>query len=432
MKHRLFFLSLFFPFVLAAQENLTIQDAIAIALKNNYSILISKNNVEIAHNDNTAGNAGMLPSVDGIAGTSNTTNNLKQNYSDNRTVDKSGVSNSSTSAGVFLNWTLFNGMGMFATKNKLEELEAQGTIDFKRDVENLVQQVISSYYGVVQRQELLDAIKINIAIDSERVAIAQLKLDAGSGSRLDLLQARVDLNEQLSNQMRLANSWANNKDSLNYLLARQPGTPFSITDSIIIGYNASPEQLRKTVPENNYEIQSYVREKNISMYSLKELNAQRYPVIGFAGAYDYSKDKNAAGFLLLNQSTGFNYGLTLRWNLYNGSNTNRQIKNARLNLSSSGFYLEDLKLKVSAELEKALRDFQNNLQILALEQENILLARENLDVAFERFRSGLYTSLQLKDAQLSFQDAQIRLVQIQYASKLSETELMRLNGELVK
>jgi outer membrane protein TolC len=377
------------PLLTSAQERLTLQDALGIALKNNYNILIAKNTAEIARNDNTAGNAGMLPSVEADASANKTVNDLNQEYTDGRTVDKNGVNITTSTAGVTLNWTLFDGLAMFATKNKLEELAAQGEINFKIQLETTVQNVITAYFDVAQRQILIDAIAINIAIDSERVALAQARLDAGSGARLELLQAKVDLNEQLSARMKLVASWENGKDNLNYLLSRKPGTAFIVADSIVITYKSNPEQLRSSVLQNNFMVQSSARERNISLYSLKEMKALRYPSIDFSTGYNYLNNKSAAGFLLVNQNTGYTYGLGLRWNLFDGGNVSRQIKNARLNLASSGFYEEDTKLQISTQLEKAMRDFDNNMQMLALEQDNILLARENLDVAFERFPQRL-------------------------------------------
>ena len=135
---------------------------------------------------------------------------------------------------------------------------------------------------------------------------------------------------------------------------------------------------------------------------------------------------------MLNQSNGFNYGLSLSWNLFNGFSVNRQVKNAKLLYESSDFRIKDKQLQVSAALEKALRDFSNNVSILVLEEENILLAKENLEVTFERFRNGLSNTRELKNAQLSFQNAEMRLVQTQYAAKVSDTELMRLNVESLK
>jgi outer membrane protein len=416
----------------SAQESLSLNDAIGIALKNNYSILIVKNDVSISSNNNTMGNAGMLPSVTATGTVSETMNDLNQKYTDGRLVDSKGVVTSNANAGVALDWTLFDGFRMFIEKNRLSELAVHDTLNYKIEIENTVEDVIGAYFRVVQQKKLVDAIDIIIAIDSERVALAQTRLDVGSGARLDLLQAKVDLNEQLSTKMRLVATLAEYKDQLNYLLSRNAGTDFNISDSITITYQPSANAMRSSVAANNNSIQAAKSDQRVSLLQWKETKSLRYPVLDFFTGYNYAKTKSEAGFLLQSQSNGFNYGLSLGWNLFDGMNVNRQVKNAKLLYQSSDFRVKDMQLQINIALEKALRDFENNRNILALEQENILLARENLDVAFERFRTGLSSSLELKNAQLSFQDAEVRLVQAQYAAKVSETSLMKLNGELVK
>ena len=321
---------------------------------------------------------------------------------------------------------------MFAAKNRLEEIAAKGELNFKIELETTVQNVIAAYFDVVQRQILIEAIEINIAIDSERVVLAQTKLDVGSGARLDLLQSKVDLNEQISTKMRLVATLAEYKDQLNYLMSRKPGTDFTISDSIVITYQPSPEMLRNSVPQQNRSVLAAQSDQRNSLLLWKETKSLRYPVLDLYAGYNYNRNKSEAGFLLLNKTTGYNYGISLGWNIFDGFNVTRQVKNAKLEYQNSDFRLKDMQLQINVQLEKALRDFENNLNILELEQENILLARENLEVAFERFRTGLSNSLELKNAQLSFQDAEVRLVQAQYASKISETSLMKLNGELVK
>jgi outer membrane protein TolC len=321
---------------------------------------------------------------------------------------------------------------MFATKNKLAEIEGKGEITYKIQVENTVQQVIAAYFNVAQQQKLIDAINVNISIDSERVALAQTKLEIGSGSRLDVLQGRVDMNEQISSLMKQQALLEESKDNLNYLLSRKVGTAFTVKDSIVISYNLPADSLRSSIMQTNYSILSAQRDQRISMWGLKEAQSLHLPTVGFSAGYNYLRTSSQAGLILLNQNNGYNYGVNLNWNLFNGFDVSRQVKNARLSYASSGYYLDDIKYQVNTALEKAIRDFNNNINIFHLEQSNILLAQENLDIALERFRSGLSNSLELKEAQRSFQDAEVRLVQIQYQSKLSETELMKLNGELVK
>jgi outer membrane protein len=420
------------PAAVMAQQPLSLQEAIGIALQNNYAVRLAGNAAQAARNDNTAGHAGFLPAVSAGGTASEAVSDLNQEYADNRVVDKSGVNASSLSGDVTLTWTLFDGMQMFASKGRYAELAAKGELAVKGQMEQTVQDVIAAYFAVAQVQKLIDALEVNISIDSERVALALARLNTGSGSRPELLQARVDLNEQLSARMRQVALRESSLDLLNYQLAKPPGTAWQLTDSVRITYVVTPELLRSSVMQRNVSVLSAEHDQRISLYSLRETQAQRYPQLDFSTGYTYGHTTTDAGFLLRNTNNGYRYGLTLRWNLFDGMNVNRQVKNARLEVESAGLSLDDIRLRVSSQLENAIRDFRINMEQLALEEENILLARENLDVAFERFRSGLYTSLQLKDAQLSYQEAQSRLVQVQYAAKLSETELMRLNGELVK
>jgi len=432
---RRIFSFIFFLFIFTAsiaQESLSLNDAISLALKNNYSILIYANEQSIGANNNTPGNAGMLPSVTAVGGFNETVNDLEQNYTDGRVIDRKGVQVTSANAGVSLDWTLFDGFRMFIAKNRLAEMAMRDTLEYKLEIENTIVDVIAGYFRVVQQQKLIGAIDIIIAIDSERVVLAQTRLDVGSGARLDLLQAKVDLNEQVSTKMRLVAGQADNKDQVNYLLSRKPGTDFIVSDSIVITYQPSAEALRNSVAQQNTSIQAAKSDQRISLLSWKETKSLRYPWLDFYAGYNYNRSKSEAGFLLLNQTTGYNYGISLGWNIFDGFNVTRQVKNANLEYRNAEFRLQDLQLQVNIQLEKALRDFDNNLDILALEEENILLARENLEVAFERFRTGLSNSLELKNAQLSFQDAEVRLVQAQYAAKVSEVSLMKLNGELVK
>jgi outer membrane protein TolC len=262
--------------------------------------------------------------------------------------------------------------------------------------------------------------------------LAQTKLNIGSGSSLELLQAKVDGNEQRAALLKQLASLQESKDNLNYLLSQKVTTTFIATDTIHIVYAIPSETLLTSVQQKNYSLLAAQRDENISMQTLKEVKALRMPTVNFTTGYNYSKNKSDAGFMLFNQNTGYNYGLSLKWNVFDGFNTSRQIKNAELNYRSAGLYYNDLQLQVNVQVQKAMRDFSNALALLQLEQENSLLANENLTVAFERFRSGLSNSLELKAAQLSYQNSLTRLIQTQYAAKLAETELMRLNGEFVK
>jgi outer membrane protein TolC len=249
---------------------------------------------------------------------------------------------------------------------------------------------------------------------------------------VEFLQAKVDLNEQSTLKIKQELALSNAKISLNQLLARPVETDFEPTDSIVISYQPKLEDLKTTVVKNNYSLMSAQRDVNIASLTVNEFKSLRYPEFALTGNYVFSKTDNQAGFVLLNQNLGWNIGFTASWTLFDGFNVSRQIKNARLSYDNASLQLKDLRTQVDASLYIAFKDFETSLEVLRLEEENLEAAKENVTIALERFRIGKSTQLELKEAQNSLQDAENRTITARYATKVTETELMRLNGELVK
>jgi outer membrane protein len=418
--------------VVRGQEYISLQQAIEIALKNNYSIQISKNQDDIAKNDNSLGNAGMLPLVSIGAAGSVSNNNTQQHYASGLEVNKNGVTSNTFNAGPQVNWILFDGMKMFATHDKLKELQDMGDLNLKIMIENTVAKIISAYFDIARQKQLLNALNEAISIYQERLSIAETKSRIGNGSDADVLQAKVDLNEQKSAEMRQKVLISNSKTILNVLLSRDSYSVFDIKDSIVITYQPKFEELKSTVIKQNNSLLIAQKNVSVSNYALKEIGAQRYPILAVNAGYNFSRSENSAGFILLNQNLGYTAGFSINWNLFNGLNVNRQIRDAQLNSMNYELLFKDTRNQVESALLIAFTNFQNAIELLHLEEDNITLAKKNVEINLERFRLGYVTSLQLKDAQKSFLDAESRLVAARYDAKVSETELMRLNGALVK
>ncbi len=417
-----------------AQEKITLQDAFTIALKNNYSILVSKNESQIAINNNIPGNAGLLPSVSLNALGNKAINDTKQQYSNGAPeVNRKGVASDNLSANAVLDWTIFDGFKMFATKNKLNELQVIGELETKIQIENTLEQIVSAYYSIVKQEQLLKASREAIDIYQERVRIAQTKFEIGSSSKIDLLQAKVDYNAQRSEQLNEQTALRDAKITLNRILAIAVDSQFDVADTTIpISYHPKLDDLKTTIVKQNNELLSAERNVNLASFTLNEIKSQRYPRIGLNAGYYYSKTVNTASLILLNQNTGPGYGFNISWNIFNGSVVNCQVKNAKLDYQNSTLRLSDVRTQVEADLLSAYQTFESNLELLKLEEDNLALAIENVAVSFERYRVGRGTQIELTLAQKSLDDAQNRTVSVRYNTKLSETTLMKLNGDLVK
>lgn len=422
----LLFLSGFLP----AQESLTLQQAIETGLKNNYSILIERNNAAIATNNHSAGNAGMLPRLDATLIQNNSTTDTKQRYSAGNEVDRTGAESNSLNGLVELNWTVFDGLRMFAAYNRLGELQKAGELNARLAVENAVQEIIAAYFDIVKQQALLQVIDSSRNISAVKLNIAKTKFDVGITSKVEFLQAQVDMNADESAFKRQLVVIEQSKIRLNQLLARSVVTQFNVTDSILVTSDQALDNALASAEQNTSYLLAQ-RFSNAGKHSINEVRGERFPWLGLNAGYSYLNSESESSFVLENTSSGFNYGFTVNWTLFNGFNVNRRIKNAKLDFQNLQLQTNEVKNAVDAEIVIAFRNLQNNLEILALEETNAALAQENISLALERFRVGALDELSLKEAQQSFNEAQNRLVNIRYDAKVAETNLRRLTGKLL-
>ncbi len=429
MRSRLIILLVLCGVVSMAQGVLTPEQAIEIALKNNYDILLAKNDAEIAARNNTPGNAGMLPRVDAYVTDNFTLNNLNQKLTTGTEIKRNNADGNTVGASVALNWTLFDGLRMFATKGRLNKLEEIGELQYKDQIQTAVADVLNSYYGIVGAKQQLVAIQEAISISGERVKLADMKFQVGTAGKTDLLQAKVDLNAQKSNAINQRKVIAQRKAALNAILSRPAETDFDVLDTIPFNSNLG---LTTDLDSKNFQLQAAMKNVDVAKYQKKEAFSFLLPDLTGTVGYGYTRAQNSAGFSLFNQSYGLNAGFTLHIPLFNGLNTLREVKIASINIQNSQFNLERARFQVKLSYYNALRDYQDAKELLVLEEENIQLADENQKIALERFRLGQSTAIELREAQISYVEAKTRLVNARYGAKIAENELLRLQGELVK
>ena len=413
-----------------SQQLLSVDDAVALALKNNYDILVARNDADIAKINNTAGNAGELPSVSLTGSDNYSLNNDYQKLAGDVIEKYPNLSSNSLNAGIFLNWTLFDGEKMFVTKKKLSEIQALGDIQFKGQVQQTVYNVILAYYDVVrQKQELLSINEV-IKYNEERVKISQTSFNAGLAPKTDLLQAQIDLNVYLENALNQQTVITASKRTLNQMLSREADSPFEVSDSIPISYTPDKNELSKKLFDNNSGILDFQKQTDIARLSIREFNTQLLPKLNFDAGYGYYNLYNSTGSTLLNRYYGPQLGGTLTIPLYQSGNALRQINVAKLQLKSSDYNLESIKLQANADLQNALTEFENQKQLLQIEKNNNQIAKENLKISLERLKQGQTTSLEVSQAQTNFVESYTRLISFEYNMKLAETKIKQLISAL--
>ena len=434
MKSKIaFLLILISPFISNAQDSLlTLDNAIKNALESNFDVQIYSSMNAEAKNNATAGNAGMLPNADVSGGYVKSVSSIDQKYSSGSEIKRDGSGSSVLSMDAGITWTIFDGMKMFYTRDKLSSVVRQSDQQLKIQIENTIESIISAYYSIIKNRQDLKAVREELTLSEDRLKIAERKLNNGSGSKLDMLLAKTDFNKQKSIELTTQSQLDAAMIELNRLMAKPLENKYQTEDSVIISYRPDIQQMKKELESKNATVALFEINSRIAELSLKESQSMRWPKIALSSHYVYNKTKNDAGFSLYNQSNGYNYGITATLPLFHGFNITRQIRNSRSEVLQAKLELSSIKEQISAELLNSYRNFSNQLELLKMEEENITFAREILNVAQERYRLGISSTLEMQDAQRVFEESVSRLTTARYNTKLSETRLRRLNGELVK
>lgn len=413
-----------------AQELLTLEEAVKIALENNYEIRISKNDLNIDKTNVSIGNAGMLPQVTANVLDNNSVQNTTQTRADGTINKLNNAKNNSLVYGVGLDWTVFDGFKMFAKHDQLKAIQQLGEAELKLTVITKVSDVTSTYYDLVQQQQQLSALDSTIVISNQRVTLANNRYTIGKASKLEVLNAQVDLNTDTTTYLRQKELYANTKTLLNQMLARDVQADFKVVDAISIDDKLLLPELISLAEKQNPQLQAQVLNKKIAELQLKQIKGDRYPLIAVNTAYNFNESESSLGFVAQSSSKGFNYGFTATLNIFDGFNQRRNEKVAKLQIDNANVLIEQQNQTLQATLTTSYQTYLTNLELIKLEQKNESIAKENLDITLEKFRIGTIPTIEFRTAQLNYINAKVRNSNAQFQAKLSEISLKELAGNM--
>src|SRR2546423_2054515 len=361
----LLFFSLCTFFFIRAQV-LTLEEAIATALKNNYNIQLARLDSTSAALNNSYAYAAFIPQLNGILSKTWNNNAQKVELQNGTKRDASGLRSNNLNAAVNLNWTLFDGLRMFAAKEKLQQIQELGGLNVRNEVTNTVANLMTTYYNIVQQKQQLKAIEEQMTISSERVALAERKLSVGLGTKQELLQAQLDLNAQKAAQLQQQTAIEQLKQQLNQLMSVEEKAFYDVLDSIPINTSITLEDVLTSAENFNPSLQIAKKNIDIANLTIRETKADFFPTISFNSAYNFTRLNNSAvvnpASPLFSQNKGFNYGFLANIPILNNFNTRRLLQQARLSLRSTELRLSSQRLQVDIGVYNAFRSYQFHKQ----------------------------------------------------------------------
>lgn len=433
MKLRLFFqFTLLFcaSFTGSAQELLTVEDAVKIALENNYEIKIASNDLKIDQQNVSLANAGIMPSLNAVVTENSSILDTKQTQQDGSLRELDGAKNMNLSYGVALNWTIFDGFKMFARYDQLKELEKLGNAELKLSIFTKVSDVIETYYNLVQQKQQLQALDTAIVISDLRVTTADNRYKIGKAAKLEVLNAQVDINTDTTNLLRQKELYTNTKILLNELLAREVNTQFDVISEFKIDESLLLPELISLAEKQNPQLQAQIINKRITELQLKQVKSTRLPIVSISSGYNFTRSESSLGFARQSNGQGLTYGINASMPIFNGGLQNRNEKIAKIQVENSKILVDQQTQLLYSQLSSAYQTYLTNLQLTKLESKNEEIARENLDITLAKYRIGTIAPLQFREAQLNYVNAKVRNSNAQYEAKVSEINLKELAGNL--
>ena len=421
------------PAACEAPAPLTLRKCLEIGLEQNYDVRIVRNEERISDNDATAGNAGMLPEIGLSAGYSGTLDNDRTTTPrDGDAVSESGVYDQTASVGLAVNWTLFDGFRIRTNYKRLKEMQQMGALKTRITIEDFMASLTAEYYNYIQQTLRLQNFRYAVGLSRERLRITEARVQVGNFSRLDLLQARVDFNADSSKYMSQHELVTASRIRINELLANENLDEKLCICDTLIRVNSTLEWdtlLEKTLSANASLLMAE-HDNTLAELDLKTVQARNYPYVNLTTGYGYSHNRYGSGTNRSRGTLGLNAGVQVGFTIFDG-NRRREQRNARIGIDNARLTWQRLEQSLRADLSNFWQAYRNNLEVILLEEENLIAAKENYEIAMERYLLGDLPGIEMREAQKSLLDAEERILTAQYNTKLCEISLQQISGNVM-
>lgn len=416
----------------SAQDVLTKKDAIAIALENNYGVKIANNNVEVAKNNSSIYNTGYLPTVSTSAGANYNNSNQEIERQNGVTTKINGAETKSYNASINVNYTLFDGLNRKYNYKQLQETYNLSELEARETIENMYLQLFNNYFQIARLSENTSNLDETLKISKKRLERANHKYDYGQSTKLELLNAQVDVNNDSINLINSRQQFANSKRNLNIILGTQNGIAYNVETEVNFINLMSFEELSSKAKENNILLKQNEKNIAISKFNIKANKAGYLPKAGLTGSYGWNKSQNpATSFLAQLNSIGLNAGLNLSWNIFDGGATKTRVANAKIALENQEILKEQQLETIDNTIKNTYELYQNTLFILEAQKQNEITTQNNFDRTEERYKLGQVSSIEFRQAQINLLNTQNAVSNAKYDAKLIELELLQLTGDLL-
>lgn len=425
-------MTIFYGIQMSSQTILTKKEALKIALGNNYGIKIATNNVKIAKNNSSIYNSRYLPTISTSSGMNYRNENQSITRQDGNSINVDAAVTKSYNASLGLNYTIFDGLGRKYNYQQLKEQYNLSELQARETIENMYLQLFTNYFQIARLSENTANLKEALIISKQRLKRANYQYEYGQSTKLELLNAEVDVNNDSVSYINAKQQFLNAKRGLNIVLGVQKETNYNVETDVSFNKLITFNDLLTKAKTNNILLQQSEKNIVVNEFNLKISKAGYLPRLGLTTSYSWNKSDNpATSFLSQLSSNGLNAGLNLSWNLFDGGNTKTRVANAKIAIENQQILLQQQEETLENTLKNTWESYQNKLFVLTVQEKNVKTSKNNFERTKERYKLGQISSIEFRQAQINLINAKLALNNVKYDAKLIELQLLQLSGQLL-
>jgi outer membrane protein len=410
-------------------EVLTLEQAVQFAVEQNLQVKLARVDSEIAQLNNHAGEAGFLPELNLSLNTNESSQDINLTFFSGETIERDNAKSQGISGLARVDWTLFDGMRMFATRDRLTAMEEMSKQQLRWQIEETVAEVVHAYADILVAEKMLEFHQSNMAYSHRLYRIAEDKQNKGIGTRPEVLRLTADYYADSSMTIRQESEVSILKHRFCHLLGLPPGDGYEVTALPELLEDLNLSDILLSLEYDNPELIINRYRKTIAEKQVKEQTSAFLPTLGTFGEYQNVRQVNEVGVLERNVNMGYNYGLRLQWNLFNGNRDKRYVQQAKLMVRGYEMEREDLERRLNSEAIALWKEFVAAERIIKIEEEGKKMADENLDLSLQRFSRGIAEDIEVREARKNLTEAQLRLLQAESERYNTAAELLKITGK---
>ena len=406
----------------AQPATLTLEQAVALALENNYAIRQARAQYEEATGQVISASAGQLPTVSLDAGYDQLDKDLLKTPAGAQMGQPE-----SWSTGVNATQLVYAGGAVTSSIRASRSNQKAAVAAFEASVQESLLEVRTRFYSVLLAREQVGVQEQSVKLLEEELANARSRVRAGSGSPFEQLRAEVALANGQTPLIRARNAYRLAAVELLRVIGLPAAewTADSVTGELTFSSQEfSLEALLESAHENRPEIRQLENQVNAAENLVTTAKANGRPNVAVYGGYQVRKSQYTAE--IGETVDGWNVGVQGSWAIFDGRETRGMVRQARSRLEQSRLALEETRLAIDAEVRQSHSTYIEAVELVRASQRVVEQAEESLRLARSRYGAGAGTQLDVLQTQVALTEARLNEAQALYEANVARARLERV------